>query len=133
VTLNLGLRYEFFTVRRTKTAWMLSADVRTSPDPVWAARSSNPSLGNVAPRVGFAWDVGGDGRTAIRGGGGLYHDTDGPYNSTLSSRPSRRLRDVVKSARGDSISDARVFHCDGRGHAEHAHDGLPHQAAKGVT
>jgi hypothetical protein len=85
VTLNLGLRYEFFTVPKDKNG--LDAylpDVRTSPDPVLGGPFVNPSLGNVAPRVGFAWDVGGDGRTAIRGGGGLYHDTDGPYNSTLS-------------------------------------------------
>lgn len=26
------------------------------------------------PRFGFAWDVFGDGRTAVRGGGGLYHN-----------------------------------------------------------
>ena len=84
LTLNLGLRYEFFTVPKDKNG--LDAylpDVRTSPDTVLGGPFVNPSLKNVAPRVGFAWDVGGDGRTAIRGGGGLYHDTDGPYNSTL--------------------------------------------------
>jgi hypothetical protein len=28
----------------------------------------------VAPRIGFAWDVTGDGRTAVRGGAGVFYD-----------------------------------------------------------
>jgi hypothetical protein len=84
LTLNLGLRYEFFTVPRDKDG--LDAylpDIETSPDTVLGGPFENPSLRNFAPRVGFAWDVSGDGRTAIRGGTGLYYDTDGPFNSTL--------------------------------------------------
>jgi hypothetical protein len=34
----------------------------------------NPSLTNIAPRLGFAWDVTGDGKTAVRGGGGIFYE-----------------------------------------------------------
>ncbi len=86
VTLNLGLRYEFYTLP-TEVNGLDTAlrDIFTDADftpggPVFA---DNPSRRNVAPRVGFAWDVAGDGRTAIRGGAGVYHDTDGPFNSSF--------------------------------------------------
>jgi hypothetical protein len=84
LTLNLGARYEFFTVPKDQDG--LDAylpDILTSTATSLGGPFVNPSLGNIAPRVGFAWDVTGDGRTAVRGGSGLYYDTDGPYNSSL--------------------------------------------------
>src|SRR5437773_5972168 len=74
LTLNLGARYEFFTIPADKDG--LDAylpDVRTSPATVLGGPLVNPSLKNVAPRCGLASDVSGVGRTAVRGGSGLHY------------------------------------------------------------
>jgi hypothetical protein len=84
LTLNLGARYEFFTVPNSKGNLDVHLeDLLTSNTTTIGKPFVNPSLKNVAPRLGFAWDVTGDGRTAIRGGSGLYYDTDNPYNSSI--------------------------------------------------
>ncbi|MGH9784085.1 MAG: hypothetical protein ACRD88_07850, partial [Terriglobia bacterium] len=42
----------------------------------------NPTFRNIAPRFGFAWDVKGDGRTAVRGGFGILYDV-GQWGASL--------------------------------------------------
>ena len=85
LTLNLGMRYEFYTIPSEVNGLdtTLRDVVNDRSFIVGEPFAKNPSLRNWAPRVGFAWDPKGDGKTAIRGGAGMYHDTDGPFNSAF--------------------------------------------------
>jgi hypothetical protein len=85
LTLNLGLRYEFYTIPSEMNGLdtTLRDILNDRSFTVGPPFGENPSLHNWAPRVGFAWDANGDGKTAVRGGAGAYHDTDGPFNSAF--------------------------------------------------
>ncbi|HEX7485239.1 MAG TPA: hypothetical protein VF332_03745, partial [Vicinamibacterales bacterium] len=74
LTLNIGVRYALETAWRHANVLRV-ADASTGWAP--AAGSVPNDTNNWQPRVGFAWDPKGDGKTAIRGGYGLY------YNSTF--------------------------------------------------
>jgi outer membrane receptor protein involved in Fe transport len=75
LTANLGLRYEFVTVP-TEADGKISnlRNVTDTALTVGGPWHDNPSLKNVAPRIGLAWDATGDGKTSVRGGFGLFYD-----------------------------------------------------------
>ncbi len=84
LTLNLGVRYEFDTVPNDTSGRDSSLrQPLTDKDFTVGAIFENPSLKNLGPRVGFAWDVSGDSKTSVRGGAGIYYDTDGTFNTAL--------------------------------------------------
>ena len=86
LTFNLGLRYEFITVP-TEVDGKIT-NVRTPTDPAATLGGplfKNPSKGDFAPRVGFAYSpnfkdgfigglTGGPGRMSIRAGFGVYYE-----------------------------------------------------------
>jgi hypothetical protein len=81
LTVNYGLRYEFFTVpyeTRGRVAGLLSFnDLESGPQGVTPGTDMfrNPSKLDFAPRVGIAWNPFGDQRTSVKVGAGLfYHD-----------------------------------------------------------
>ena len=73
LTLNLGLRYEITTAPIEVNGRM--SFLETPYDTTLKKEAPFPtSKNNFAPRFGFAWDVSGDGKTAIRSGFGMFYD-----------------------------------------------------------
>jgi hypothetical protein len=50
----------------------------------------NPTYKNISPRLGFAWDVFGDGRMSVRSGFGIYFNTNNQQNLivTITNPPA---------------------------------------------
>jgi hypothetical protein len=77
LTLNLGLRYEFQTVPHELYGRSSIIPDLLGGSPTYKTGgifNHNWTLRNWSPRVGFAWDVRGNGRTSVRGGFGIYWD-----------------------------------------------------------
>ncbi|MBI4442391.1 MAG: TonB-dependent receptor [Acidobacteria bacterium] len=104
ITLNLGLRYEFSTqVEEIRGNGAALRDVQRDPNTTPGIPFINPSKRNISPRFGFAWDVRGDGKTALRGGFGLLYDI-GVFATSLhvgaSATPPLSSNTELTPARG---------------------------------
>ena len=103
VTLNLGVRYDiqfpFTDPGDRKLAYSPgNKSVVTPGAPVGLLFPGDAGvsrgivktdLNNIAPRLGVAWDPRGDGRTAIRGGFGMFYGsiTGNEWNATADNQP----------------------------------------------
>jgi len=76
VTLNLGLRYDLTTVPFDRDQIMGSFDPNLGlvQEGNQIDRVHNGDHNNVAPRVGFAWDMFGTGTTVLKAGAGITYE-----------------------------------------------------------
>ena len=93
LTLNLGLRYEMATVPtevHNELSTLINFTDISATAHLGSPYFSNPTFRNFAPRVGFAWDPTGSGKTSVRGAFGIYDVLPLPYQFellTLLSQP----------------------------------------------
>lgn len=99
LTLNLGLRYEISSVLKETSGKTANLRNITDPLPICGTAVagqcvgtgsffSNPTLKNFEPRIGFAWDVFRNGKTAVRGGAGFFDVLPLPYQFILMTTQS---------------------------------------------
>jgi hypothetical protein len=97
-TLNVGLRYEFAT-QPIDLYGRDSALINLSdPQPTVGKLYENPTKKNLSPRLGFAWDLLGDGSTSLRGGYGIYFNTNNQQNLIVTvTNPPATPRVIINN------------------------------------
>jgi carboxypeptidase family protein len=97
LTINLGLRYDYFGIIQSKQGDFTNIDANTGAfSIVGPGRLYQPDYNNWAPRVSVAWDVFGTGKTVFRAGYGIFYDAfsqdlfEGhlPFNSEFDPGPA---------------------------------------------
>jgi hypothetical protein len=114
LTLTLGVRYEWQTgVYNTNLLERTVPEIRLVDRVVRPGGELDPSLfpfydkstrgdwNNFAPRLGFAWNIGGDARQVLRGGYGLFYNK---YH-TGSARTELNPRSLLVIIRNPSYPD----------------------------
>ena len=84
VTLNLGLRYEYYASPTERSNYLGNFNPNVNPATTPAIQQVgpgqplshlyNPNYDDISPRVGLAWDVRGNGKTVVRAGASLLTD-----------------------------------------------------------
>jgi hypothetical protein len=95
VTLNAGLRYEGATMPRDPRD--INMPDLLAPEPTVGPLYDNPA-GQFSPRVGGVWNVLGANRTVLRGGYGLYFNTNNQQNLIVTvTNPPATPRVVIRN------------------------------------
>jgi outer membrane receptor protein involved in Fe transport len=112
LVLNLGIRYDYYTVPRERDGRFFNRDAPFGAGPFRDPESIYLSdRNNFSPRVGFAYTADSSGKTVVRGGFGMFHSplpifgasidivqnaADEPFRSQFSAADVARLGDALR-------------------------------------
>jgi hypothetical protein len=110
--LNLGIRYDYYTVPRERDGRFFNRDAPFGAGPFRDPESIyEADRNNFSPRIGFAYTADSEGKTVLRGGFGMFHSplpifgssidnvqnaADEPFRSQFSAADVARFPDVLR-------------------------------------
>ena len=83
LTVNVGLRYDYTPPYTDVDGRVRNFDMATMQLTARGAQLYKPDRDNSAPRLGFSYDVRGDGRSILRGGYGYYYGLYPPVSAEI--------------------------------------------------
>lgn len=88
LTINAGLRYEYFALPQGAFNQEKNAPANlTGTELIFGKPAQDTN--NFGPRLGFAWDMFGNGKWALRGGIGVSYDV-WPFNFVMNGQPPQQ-------------------------------------------
>src|SRR5713226_7546000 len=114
LTVNMGVRYEFTTLPKdannriqeiTTLANCSASPTACGPVPVGSFFANNPTTKNFEPRVGFSWDPFKNGKTAVRGGFGIFDVLPLPYEFGLNTAATSPFQIIGQDRPGGTAAN----------------------------